>query len=134
MNRVYPWAKDRLLAGQIDITSDDLRVQLVDDAAAYDAADDVLGDLGAVTVGTAVSIGTVTSDAGAVSALSPVVTVTDAPAAADVAGFVVYVESGSAPTRYLLAWIDTAADTTAISLTTTGDDIDVTLADPFIRL
>lgn len=133
MNRVYPNAKDHLWAGEIDLGSDDLRVVLVDDTAVFDDDDDVLGDLGAVTVGSGVSIGPVSVAAGAVGDVDPV-TVTDAPAAEQVGAIVAYIESGSAPTRYLVAWIDTAPDSTPIDLLTSGDDIEVSFADPFIRL
>lgn len=133
MNRVYPSAKDHLWAGEIDITSDDLRVQLVDDTAVFDDDDEVLGDLGAVTVGSAVSIGAVVSSGGELGDASPV-TITDAPGATDVGAFVIYVESGSALTRYLIAWVDTASDSSPVGFTTDGDDVIVNLADPFIRL
>lgn len=133
MNRVYPSAKDHLWAGEIDITSDDLRLQLVDDTAVFNDDDEVLGDLGAVTVGTAVSLGAISSIGGELGDAEPV-TITDAPGASDVGAFVIYVESGSALTRYLLAWVDTAPDSSPIAFETNGDDVPITLADPFIRL
>lgn len=133
MNRVYPNAKNHLWAGEIDLGTDDLRIVLVNDTAIFDDDHDVLGDLGAVTVGSPVSLGPVMVIAGAVGDAGPV-TVTDAPAASQVAGFVAYIESGSPATRYLVAWIDTAPDSSPIDLLTTGDDVTVTLADPFIRL
>ncbi len=42
-----------------------------------------------------------------------------------VTGVVIWKDTGSPATSPLLAWIDTNADTTAISLTTTGADITI---------
>jgi hypothetical protein len=134
MNAVYPLFVDAAYTGLVDLTSVDLRVQLLDDAAVFDATDQVLADLGSVLVGTAVTVASVSIDSGALSSLSESVTVAAPTAGDQVAAAVLYVESGSPATRRLVAWIDHAPDTTPVSLLTNGDDVEIFLPDPLLQL
>lgn len=121
MNGWYPSAKAALLAGQVDFTGGAVKMLLV--SASYTRADtdEVLSDIpgGAVVAGPVpVSVTAVTGG---------VVTVGDVTfplvAGADVAGAVVYQDSGSPSTSLLLGYLDERTDTAPFVYTPNGGDI-----------
>lgn len=134
MNRWYPKAKDALGRGDIDLESDDIRLQLLRATATYNAAHDFLDDLSSVTAGSPVDVGTVSVTDGVVSSALASVTVASV-SGADVGPQVLVQWTGSTATSRLLAWIDTGADGVLISaLTPDGDDIVIPLGNPIARL
>jgi hypothetical protein len=127
VNRWYPEAKDAIATAGVNLTSADIRLQLVSDSATYAAVDEFLDDLGANLLGTAQQITGRTVTAGVWATSLDSVTVDDVAAAAEVAGYVLYVHTGTASTSRLLCWIDTKADGTAFAFTAAGADIIVEL-------
>jgi hypothetical protein len=134
MNTIYPLAKDAAWTGTVDLSSDDVRVQLLDDTAVYDATDEFLDDLGAALVGSGVALPGLSMSAGELSSSAPMVTIPSVASGDDVAAAVLYVHTGTPSTSRLVAWIDTNPDTTPIDLTTNGDDIEVGLPDPLVTV
>lgn len=119
-NAVYPKALDAFLAGSVDFVTDTIKVQLLDSTYTYSAAHDFLDDITG-TVGTATALSgksTVNGEAFASDTTIPAV-----PSGSTVTALVVYQDTGTAGTSQLLAFIDTKADTTAISVVTNDEDI-----------
>lgn len=134
MSVVYPKGKDAAWSGAIDLTSDDVRVQLLDDTATYDPADGFLDDLGSVLVGSGVAVPGLSMVDGELFSSAPTVTIPSVAAGDDVAAAVLYVHTGTPSTSRLVAWVDRNPDTTPISFITNGDDIEVGLPDPLCSL
>lgn len=132
MNRIYPGFLDSLGRKEIDLEDDDLRLVLIDSSGSYDPQDEFLDDLGSVLVGTGVTVTDPVMQFGWLVAGVSTLTVTDAPASEQVSAAVLYVHTGTPSTSRLVGWVDTGADTTVIDLTTTGDDITLSLPYPLI--
>jgi hypothetical protein len=123
-NKLYPKGKEHLLAKDIDMADDTIKVVLVD-AADYTYSDNhnALNDIpSAARVATAtLASKTITNgvfDAANVTFLA----VTGDPSEA----LVIYMDSGVESTSYLIAYIDTA---TGLPVTPNGGDITVTWDD-----
>jgi hypothetical protein len=121
-NALYDAARQKFLDADIDYSVDTIKVMLVDtgaytvNLATHDALDDVPAG---ARIGTAQTLGTKTSTAGvadAADATFPSVT------GASVEALVVYKDSGTESTSWLIAYIDTA---TGLPVTPNGGNITV---------
>lgn len=130
-NTVYPEAKESLLSGDIDLLVSTISIQMYDDDAIYDAADVFVSDVTGTQVGPAVDItGKAVTNGqftGSVGTFTP-------PGGATVIALIVHVNTGSDATSRVLAWLDTKADTTPISIPTTGGSIVLHWNDPFLSI
>lgn len=134
MNRWYPLAKDALGRAEVDLESDDIRMQLLRTTAAYNAADEFLDDLGAVTADDPVDVGTLTLTGGVLTSALTEITIPTVTGTA-VGPRVLVQWTGSAATSRLLAWIDTTASGTPFTvITPNGTDIILPLGSPVARL
>lgn len=122
-NSLYTKGKENLLSGSINLTSDTIKVQLIDAAdytvnlSTHDYLDDVAG---AALVGTAVALGSKTFTNGTFDAADSTFTsVTGDQSEA----LIIYKDTGSSATSPLIAYIDTA---TGLPVTPTGANIIVT--------
>lgn len=126
-NRIYPKCKQALGNKQIDLDTDDLRVILVKSSYTYNAAHDFLDDLGANTLGTAQAIGSRTLTNGTLTTAATSVTFSAVTTGQTVNAVVYYIHTGTSSTSNLVAYVDTQADTTPISITTNGGDVTYTI-------
>lgn len=130
-NEVYPKAKAAMLSGDVDVLVSTVRIQMFDDDVVYDATDDFLDDVVGTAVGSAIEITSkdVTSGqfTGSIGAFTP-------PNGFTVTALIVFVDTGVASTSRLLAWLDTKADTTPISIPTTGGAMLLHWYDPFLSI
>jgi hypothetical protein len=118
-NILYPKGAEAILNGDIDWNTDTIKVALVDTGTyTYSAAHDFLDDLSGV-VGTAQTLGSVTTTGGVLDAANPTFT---AVSGATVEAVVIYKDTGSAGTSPLLVYIDSA---TGLPVTPNGGDITV---------
>lgn len=125
-NAVQPSALAAFLSGAVDVTTDVVKVQLVNTNYSYSSAHDFLDDVPAsARFETAATLAgkTVTGGSFAASAVQWV----EPAAGTDIAGMVVYADlGGSDATRRYLAYINRKADTMPFEVTTDGGDIVVT--------
>lgn len=130
-NEVYPKAKEAMLSGNVDVLTGTVRIQMFDDDVVYDATDEFLDDVVGTAVGSAVAITSkdVTSGefTGSIGAFTP-------PNGFTVEALIIYIDTGVASTSRLLAFIDTKADTTPISILTTGGSMLLHWTDPFFSI
>lgn len=121
-NKLYPLGRQRFLEGSIAWLSDTIKVTAVTSAYTQSDAHDFYDDLAGVVV-TSSALAGKTSTTGTADAND--VTYTAVAAGSTITGLVVWKDTGVAATSPLIAWYDTKADTTAISVATNGGDITV---------
>lgn len=116
-NSRYPLGLKALLDGDIDLLVSTVSMQMYSGAAVYDAAHDFLNDVAGTKQGAAVAVTAKTTTGGlfdgTVGSFNP-------PAAVTVIALVLYVDTGVDSTSRLVAWIDTKADGTALSIASDG--------------
>jgi hypothetical protein len=122
-NAVYPLCKQAFLSGNINVTSDTIKAVLVSTAYTYSATHQYLSDLGANTIGTAVTMTSVTDTNGVLNASSPF-SFTGLSSTAS-ANLVYYKSTGTSSTSPLIAFFDTG---TGLPVALTGvTEVDVTI-------
>lgn len=118
---VMPKAKESFLSGSINLTSDTIKVVLVDTADyTFSSSHQFLSDVGAAAreeTSAALSSKTVTN--GVFDAADVTLT---AAAGDPCEGFYVFKDTGSAATSNLIAWFDTA---TGLPVTLNGGDVNI---------
>lgn len=118
MKRLYPSFLDALCAGNVDLDTAVVKVQALDDSAAYDEDDEFLDDLDSGDfVSTAVTVTNVAYDGGTVD--GDLFTMGPAPGDT-IEAFVVYIHTGTPSTSRLILFTNERADTTPITVATTG--------------
>lgn len=124
MNALQAIARQQFLGGDTAWDSDTFVVVLVDAGYVYSAAHDFLNDVGAgarvATSGALTGKTIVDGYANADDAVFAAV-----PAGDTITGLWVVKSTGVEATSTLVAWFDTKADSTAISVATTGGDIEL---------
>ena len=121
-NVLYPAGKKALLDGDIDLLVDTIKVVLIDTGTvAYSAAHDFLDDVSAAAVGTAVTLGTKTTTAGAFDSADPTWV---GVSGATIEAVIMYKDTGVAATSPLIAFYDVL---TGLPLTPTGGDVTLTV-------
>lgn len=127
-NQLYPKGREGFLGGDVAFDSDDIRVVLVDSGYSFSTAHDFLDDVGAgARVATSGALTGKSITDGVADAAD--VTFASLPAGDTITGVIVYQHTGTESTSRLLAWYDTKADTTAISVATNGGDVVVQWSD-----
>jgi len=104
-NVLFPLGKEGILDGAIDYDTDDVRVMLVLDTYAYDAADNDLADIGAVDNGRSAALAGKTKALGVADANDTTLTAT---AASACDALIIFQHTGADATARLIAYIDTA--------------------------
>lgn len=130
-NEVYPKAKEAMLSGDVDLLSSTVRLQMYADDAEYDATDQFLDDVVGTKLGAAVAINSKDVSNGQFTGSNGVFSPPDGQT---VSSIVVYIDSGSDATSRLLAWLDTKADTTALTFTSTGVPVQPFWNDPYFSI
>lgn len=118
-NLLYPKAKESFLKGEIDLSSDTIKVVFVDQGDyTYSASHQFLSDVaGAGIVGTAVALGSKTTTLGTFDAAdSTLSAVTGDP----FEYILIYKDTGVAGTSRLIALLDTA---TGLTMTPSGSNV-----------
>lgn len=120
-NAVYPKAKEKFLSGSINLSSDTIKVALIDLADyTYSASHEFLSSMSAAIVGTPATLGSKTVTNGVFDAADSVISaVTGDPTEA----LGIYKDTGDAATSPLIAFIDTG---TGMSFTPNGGDCNIT--------
>ena len=119
-NAIYPKAKEAFLSGAINMSSDTIKIALVDTGTyTYNAAHEHYDDLSGV-LGTPVTLGSKTVTSGVFDAADA--TFTTPSAGTSIEALVIYKDSGSASTSDLIAYIDTG---TGLPFTSNGADVDI---------
>jgi hypothetical protein len=123
-NKLYPKGKEHLLAKDIDMIDDTIKVVLVDTADyTYADADEALDDITSGARVATATLGTKSITNGVFDAANVTYsTVTGDPCEA----LVIYQDSGTESTSYLIAYIDSA---TGLPVTPNGGDITITWDD-----
>lgn len=128
---VYPKAKAAMLSPGIDLLASTVRIQMFDDDVVYDATDEFLSNVTGTALGAAVEITSkdVTSGqfTGSIGAFTP-------PLGGTVVALIIFIDTGVAGTSRVLAWLDTKADTTPLSIPTTGASMLLHWTDPFFSI
>jgi len=122
-NTLYPKAKQSFLTGEINLTSDTIKIQLIDSADyTYSAAHDNFDDVAAGSrVGTAVALASKTVTDGVFDAAD----VTFSSVTGDVSeALIIYKDTGTESTSKLIAFIDSASS--GLPVTPNGGNITVT--------
>lgn len=123
-NTLYPKGRQKFLEGSIAWLTDTIKVTAVDSGYTYDSAHDFFDDVaGGAQIATSSALASKTSTDGVADAAD--VTLASVPAGDTITGLIVWKDTGSAATSPLLAFYDTKADTTAISIATNGGDITI---------
>ena len=122
-NALYPKAKESFLSGDLDLTSDTIKAQLIDTGNyTYSTAHDFLDDVGSsAKIGTAGTLGSKTVTSGVFDAAD--ITYSSV-TGATVEAIIIYKDTGNAATSNLIAYIDTASS--GLPVTPNGGDITVT--------
>ena len=122
-NALYPKAKESFLSGDLDLTSDTIKAQLIDTGNyTYSTAHDFFDDVGSsAKIGTAGTLGTKTVTSGVFDAAD--ITYSSV-TGATVEAIIIYKDTGNAATSNLIAYIDTASS--GLPVTPNGGDITVT--------
>jgi hypothetical protein len=119
---VYPKAKEGLLKADIDLEGGTVKAALIDTGAyTYNAAHDFWDDASAGLIGTAQTLGTKTYTNGTFDAADSTFT---SVTGNSVEAIIIYVDSGSAATSPLVAYIDSAS--AGLPVTPNGGNIVVT--------
>ncbi|MGD9989300.1 hypothetical protein [Pseudonocardia sp.] len=124
---IYPKAKEQLLQAGINLSSANVKVVLVDGADyTYSTAHEFLSDVpSGGRVATSANLGSKTFTGGVFDAADTSFTaVTGDPSEI----LIVYVDTGTASTSRLIAYIDTVSGPASLSVTPNGGDINVTWA------
>ncbi len=126
-NVVYPKGKEAMLTAAVDVISETIYIQMMDDNAIYDATDDIIGDVTGTLLGSPVEITskdfTSGQFTGSVGSFTP-------PLGGTVIALIIYINSSG----QLLAWLDSKADTAPISIETTGGSILLHWDEPFFSI
>lgn len=119
-NLIYPLFKQRLLTPGVDLSSATLRAVLVDTATyTYNAAHDAYNDLSGVVGTESGALASKTFTNGTFDAADITFT---AVTGATVEAVIVFIDSGTTSTDYLVAYIDTG---TNLPVTPNGGDITI---------
>jgi hypothetical protein len=122
MNVVYPQAVSAFERADIDYLADTIRLQLLDGTYTYAAAHTYLSTIsGSARVGTAVTLtgkSVVDAECFADGTVVPSVAAGDT-----VTSLVVYQDTGIEASSRLITYIDRAADTVPLAITTNGGNI-----------
>lgn len=121
-NALQAIARQQFLGGDTAWDSDTFKVLAVDSGYTYSAAHDFLNDVGA---GARIATSAALSGKGIVDGYATAIDATLAavPSGDTITGFWVFKDTGVESTSTLVAWYDTKADSTAISIATNGGDI-----------
>lgn len=119
-NAMYPTGLKAILDGDVDLAADNIKVVLCDSGYTYSAAHDFLNDIsGAAIVATSGNLASKTTTGGVFDAAD----VTFTSLTGDtITSYVVYKDTGTSSTSQLLAYVDTAGDTSAISVAPDGSN------------
>lgn len=132
-NTIYPKGREGFAGGDIAWDTDTIKLVAVDSGYVYNAAHDFLDDVGAaarVATSSAFSSKTITS--GILDAAD--VTLASVPVGDTITGIIIFQDTGVEATSRLIAFFDTKADTTAISVVTNGGDVVVTWSNSTTRI
>lgn len=122
MNQLAPKGREAFLAGDAAWDSDVFKVVLVKAAYVFSAAHDNLDDVAAGNrIATSVALTGKTTTDGVADADD--VTFTALAAGNTIAGFWIFKDTGVEATSRLIAFFDTKADATPISVPTNGGDV-----------
>ncbi len=125
-NHLFPNGKKHLLQGDIAILTDTIKLAMVTASYVQSDSDEWWSAASANVVGTPQALASKTTTVptnGVFNAAN--VTFSAVASGSTVAGLIIYKDTGVAGTSALIAWYDTKADTTAISIVTNGGDITV---------
>lgn len=118
---LYPKGKEKFLTGAINLSSDTIKVAMVDTGTyTYNATHEFYSSVSAAVIGTPQTLGTKTVTDGVFDAADATFT---AVSGASVEALVIYKDTGSAATSPLIAFIDTG---TGLPVTPNGGDITIT--------
>ena len=122
-NAVYPRYLEALIQGSANTSlAGTLKAALVDTGvASYNAAHDFYDDISAGVVGTPVALASKTYTNGVLDAADTTFT---AVSGSSVEAIVLYIDTGSAATSRLVAWIDTGV--TGLPFTPSGGNVQIT--------
>lgn len=140
MNAVYPEFLRALAEGEIDCEAVAFSARAVDATFPYDGTDLVATAFAGAELGDELSLPTptVTRDATGVNIScddSPALSLTGLSSLDDVEALVIYVDTGSAATSTLVAFLDRRSDTSPVTFTGTGDAVAVSFPSGyFVRL
>ena len=120
-NRFYPKGAQKVLAGAIDFSADDIKVSMVDNGYTFSATHEFLSDLVANTVGTPQQLANPVITGGVLDAndlsFGPVAT------GPTVRALVIYKDTGSASTSPVLCYLD---DIAGFPFPANGSEVNVT--------
>jgi len=119
-NAIYPKAKEQFLQGGINMSSDTIKVALIDTGTyTYSAAHDFWDDASAGVIGTPQTLGTKTFTSGVFDAADSTFT---SVSGATVEALIIYKDTGTPATSNLIAYIDSG---TGLPVTPNGGNINV---------
>ena len=122
-NAMYPKGKEGLLTAQFNMSSDTIKVALLNtDVAAYDAGHDFYNDISAGVVGTPVALTSKTYAGGVFDSADPTWT---GVSGAEFEAMVIYKDTGDPATSPLLLYVDTGV--TGLPMTPVSGNITYTV-------
>lgn len=120
-NTMYNSAKEAFISGDIDLTSDTIKVALVSSTYTYNSAHDFFDDVSG-QIGTSETLGSKTVTDGTFDAADS--TFSSVTAGSTVDAYIIYQDTGNTATSHLIAYFDTDSGG-AISIPTNGGDITI---------
>ena len=124
-NAVQASARKLFLDGDIDLLNDTVKAVLTK-TYTYSSAHDFLNDVTAGNRVATVTLASKTTTGGAFDSADP--TFTAVAGGSTVTGLWIYKDTGTDSTSPLIAWYDTNASSSAISIVTSGGNITITVA------
>lgn len=124
-NAVQATARKAFLDADIDLLVDTIKCTLVSSSYTYSSAHDFINDVGAGSRIATTTLASPTTTGGAFDTADP--TFTSVAAGSTVTGIWVWKDTGTESTSPLIAWFDTNASSSAISVATNGSNITITV-------
>jgi hypothetical protein len=125
-NAIPTTARKAFLDGSINLGSDTIKAVLVKSTYTYSSAHDFLDDVTATHRAATVTLASKTTTGGVFDSADP--TFTAVASGSTITGIWLYKDTGVESTSTLIAWYDTQASTSAISVATSGGNITITVS------
>lgn len=125
-NAIPTSARKALLDGGVNLGSDTIKAVLVKNTYTYSSSHANLSDVLSTYRAATVTLASKTTTGGVFDSADP--TFTAVASGSTISGLWLYKDTGTESTSTLLAWYDTQASTSAISVVTSGGNITITVA------
>jgi hypothetical protein len=125
-NAIPTTARKAFIDGSVNLSTDTIKAVLTKSTYTYSSSHANLSDVGSTYRAATVTLASKTTTGGVFDSADP--TFSAVASGSTVTGIWLYKDTGTESTSTLLAWYDTSASSSAISVVTSGADITVTVS------